>query len=575
MPTTPTADGRSGNFARPNAKYMSSPTQTADNFIEEIIVEDLANGKHDGRIHTRFPPEPNGYLHIGHAKAIVINFETARKFGGLTNLRMDDTNPSTEETQYVDNIQNDIRWLGYEWEGGTRYASDYFEELYQLALRLIDKGLAYVDDSSAAEIEAQKGDIGVPGTNSPYRDRPAAENRRLFEAMRAGMYPDGSKVLRAKIDMAHPNLLLRDPVLYRIKHEAHHRTGEDWCIYPLYDFAHGQSDSIEHITHSLCSLEFRHHRDLYNWLIEALEIFPSRQIEFARMNVDYFITSKRKLKLLIEEGVVTGWDDPRMSTLAGLRRKGYPAEAIRNFCMDTGVTRRDNQQSLDLLEFKVREVMNRDADRYMAVLDPVKLVITNYPEGTSEQFETENNPEDAARGTRQLPFSRELYVERDDFRKEPQNRKYYRLAPGKDVRLKSAYIIHCTGHEEDAAGNLTQINCTYYPDSKSGEDHSGVKAKGTLHWVNAPTAIELEVRMYEPLFTDPTPMDHPDRDFMEFINPKSLQVITARGEPALAGTQVGDSFQFLRQGYFTVDPDTTSERPVFNLTVGLKSSYRG
>ena len=554
---------------------MSSPTQTADNFIEEIIVEDLANGKHDGRIHTRFPPEPNGYLHIGHAKAIVINFETAKKFGGLTNLRMDDTNPSTEETQYVDNIQNDIRWLGYEWEGETRYASDYFEELYQLALRLIDKGLAYVDDSSAAEIEAQKGDIGVPGTNSPYRDRPAAENHQLFEDMRAGKYPDGSKVLRAKIDMAHPNLLLRDPVLYRIKHEAHHRTGEDWCIYPLYDFAHGQSDSIEQITHSLCSLEFRHHRDLYNWLIEALEIFPSRQIEFARMNVDYFITSKRKLKLLIEEGVVTGWDDPRMSTLAGLRRKGYPAEAIRNFCMDTGVTRRDNQQSLDLLEFKVREVMNRDADRYMAVLDPVKLVITNYPDGASEQLETENNPEDASRGTRQLPFSRELYVERDDFRKEPQNRKYYRLAPGKDVRLKSAYIIHCTGHEEDADGKVTQINCTYYPDSKSGEDTSGVKAKGTLHWVNAPTALDLEVRMYEPLFTDPTPMDHPERDFMEFINPKSLQVITAKGEPALAGAQVGASFQFLRQGYFTVDPDTTTERPVFNLTVGLKSSFRG
>ena len=554
---------------------MSSPTPTADNFIEEIIVEDLAIGKHDGRIHTRFPPEPNGYLHIGHAKAIVINFETAKKYGGLTNLRMDDTNPSTEETLYVDNIQNDIRWLGYHWEGNTRYASDYFEELYQLALRLIDKGLAYVDDSSAAEIEAQKGDIGVPGTNSPYRDRPAAENRQLFEAMRAGKYPDGSKVLRAKIDMAHPNLLLRDPVLYRIKHEAHHRTGNDWCIYPLYDFAHGQSDSIEHITHSLCSLEFRHHRDLYNWLIEALEIFPSRQIEFARMNVDYFITSKRKLRLLIEEGVVSGWDDPRMSTLAGLRRKGYPAEAIRNFCMDTGVTRRDNQQSLDLLEFKVREVMNRNADRYMAVLDPVKLVITNYPEGQTEQLETENNPEDASRGTRHLPFSRELYIERSDFRKEPQNRKYYRLAPGKDVRLKSAYILHCTGHEEDAEGTVTQINCTYYPDSKSGEDTSGIKAKGTLHWVNASTAVDLEVRLYEPLFTDPTPMDHPERDFLEFINPNSLQCITAKGEPALAGPQVGTSFQFLRQGYFTVDQDSTPERPVYNLTVGLKSSFKG
>ncbi|CAH0999575.1 Glutamine--tRNA ligase [Neolewinella maritima] len=554
---------------------MSTPPKTSDNFIEELIAEDLANGKHGGRIHTRFPPEPNGYLHIGHAKAVVINFEIAKKFGGTTNLRMDDTNPSTEETQFVDNIQNDIKWLGYTWVGDTRYASDYFDELYQLALRLIDKGLAYVDDSTAAEIEAQKGDIGVPGTNSPFRDRSPAENRRLFEGMKAGEFTDGSKVLRAKIDMAHPNLLLRDPVLYRIKHEAHHRTGDTWCIYPLYDFAHGQSDSIEQITHSLCSLEFRHHRDLYNWLIEALEIFPSRQIEFARMNVDYFITSKRKLKLLIEEGVVDGWDDPRMSTLAGLRRKGFPAEAIRNFCIDTGVTRRDNQQTLDLLEFKVREVMNRDADRYMAVLDPVKLVITNYPDGQTEQLDTENNPEDESRGTRALPFSRELYVERSDFRKEPQNRKYYRLAPGKDVRLKSAYIIHCEGHEEDEAGNVTQINCTYYPDSRSGEDTSGVKAKGTLHWVDAATATDLEVRLYEPLFTDPTPMDHPDRDFLEFINPNSLTVVTAKGEQALASAGVGESFQFLRQGYFTVDPDSTTDRPVFNLTVGLKSSFKG
>ncbi len=554
---------------------MSTLEMKADNFIEEIIIEDLASGKHDGRIHTRFPPEPNGYLHIGHAKAIVINFETARKFGGSTNLRMDDTNPSTEETLFVDNIQHDIRWLGYAWEGETRYASDYFEELYRFALKLIDKGLAYVDDSSAAEIEAQKGDIGVPGTNSPFRERSPEANRDLFERMKAGEFADGSKVLRAKIDMAHPNLLLRDPVLYRIKHEAHHRTGDAWCIYPLYDFAHGESDSLEEITHSLCSLEFRHHRDLYNWLIEALEIFPSRQIEFARMNVDYFITSKRKLKLLIEEGVVSGWDDPRMSTLAGLRRKGYPAEAIRNFCIDTGVTRRENQQSLDLLEFKVREVMNRDADRYMAVLDPVKLVITNYPEGQTERLETENNPEDASRGTRQLPFSRELYVERDDYRKEPQNRKYYRLAPEKDVRLKSAYIIHCVGHAEDADGKVTQINCTYYPDSKSGEDSSGVKAKGTLHWVNAATAIDLEVRLYQPLFTDPTPMDHVDRDFMEFINPDSLTVVTAKGEPALAGARVGESFQFLRQGYFTVDPDSTPEKPVMNLTVGLKSGFKG
>ena len=553
---------------------MPVTDKKADNFIEEIIVEDLENGKHDGRIHTRFPPEPNGYLHIGHAKAIVINFETAKKYGGKTNLRMDDTNPSTEETLYVDNIQNDIRWLGYDWEGATRYASDYFEDLYQFALRLIDKGLAYVDDSSAAEIESQKGDIGIPGTDSPYRNRSAAENRALFERMRAGEFADGTHVLRAKIDMAHPNLLLRDPVLYRIKHEAHHRTGDTWCIYPLYDFAHGQSDSLEQITHSLCSLEFRHHRDLYNWLIEALEIFPSRQIEFARMNVDYFITSKRKLKLLIDEGIVSGWDDPRMSTLAGLRRKGYPAEAIRNFCIDTGVTRRDNQQTLELLEFKVREVLNRDARRFMAVLDPVKLVITNYPEGQTEQLETENNPEDGSAGTRSLPFSRELYVERSDYRKEPQNRKYFRLAPEKDVRLKSAYILHCTGHEEDAEGNVTRIDCTYYPDSKSGADTSGVKAKGTLHWVNAATAVDLEVRLYEPLFTDPTPMDHEDRDFMSFVNPDSLKVVRAKGEPELAHAAAGDHFQFLRQGYFTADPDSRPGHPVFNLTVGLKSGWK-
>ena len=540
---------------------MASEVKEADNFIEEIIVEDLAQGKHGGRIHTRFPPEPNGYLHIGHAKAIVINFETAKKFGGTTNLRMDDTNPSTEETQFVDNIEHDIRWLGYDWEGSTRYASDYFEELYELALRLIDKGLAFVDDSSAAEIEAQKGDIGVPGTNSPYRDRIPEENRTFFEGMKGGEFADGSRVLRAKIDMAHPNLLLRDPVLYRIKHEAHHRTGDTWCIYPLYDFAHGQSDSIEEITHSLCSLEFRHHRDLYNWLIEALEIFPSRQIEFARMNVDYFITSKRKLKLLIEEGVVTGWDDPRMSTLAGLRRKGYPAEAIRNFCTDTGVTRRDNQQTLDLLEFKVREVMNRDADRYMAVLDPVKLVITNYPADRTEQLDTENNPEDESQGTRQLPFSRELYVERDDYRKEPQNASTTVWPRIRTCASRAPTSSTATAHEEDAAGNVTQINCTYYPDSRSGEDTSGVKAKGTLHWVNAPTAVDLEVRMYEPLFTDPTPMDHVERDFMEFINSNSLRVITAKGEPALAEAGVGESFQFLRQGYFTVDTDSTPERP--------------
>ena len=546
----------------------------ADNFIEEFIVADLENGKHDGRIHTRFPPEPNGYLHIGHAKAIVINFEIGKKFGGKTNLRMDDTNPSTEETHFVTSIANDIKWLGYEWEGNILYSSDYFEDLYQFALKLIDKGLAYVDDSTAEEIAAQKGDIDEPGTNGPFRDRTPAENRDLFERMKAGEFADGSRVLRAKIDMAHPNLLLRDPVLYRIKKETHHRTGDDWCIYPLYDFAHGQSDSIEKITHSLCSLEFRHHRDLYNWLIEALEIFPSRQIEFARMNVDYLITSKRRLKKLVDEGVVTGWDDPRMGTLAGMRRKGYPAAAIRNFCIRTGVTKRDNQQEFDFLEHCVREVLNDSADRYMAVLDPVKLVITNYPE-TGEMLTLDNNPGDEARGTREIPFSRELWVEREDYRKEPQNRKYFRMAPEKNVRLKGAYILNILGHEEDADGNVTQINATYYPDSRSGSDTSGVKAKGTLHWVDAATAIDVEVRNYDKLFTDPTPMDHEDKDFMDFINPESLTVLAAKGEPALANAKPGDTFQFLRKGYYTADEGSSAEKMVFNLTCGLKSSWKG
>lgn len=470
-----------------------------NNFIEEIVVEDLKAGKHSGQVHTRFPPEPNGFLHIGHAKAIWINFEIAKKFGGQTNLRLDDTNPTTEETSFVESIKRDIEWLGYSWQGTELYASDYFEDLYQMAVKLINKGYAYVDDSTAEEIAAGKGDIGVPGSDSPFRDRSVEENADLFQRMRNGEFPDGSKVLRAKIDMAHPNLLMRDPILYRIKHEAHHRTGDAWCIYPMYDFAHGQSDAIEEITHSLCSLEFRHHRDLYNWLIEKLEIFPSRQIEFARMNVDYMITSKRRLKRLVEDGIVSGWDDPRMPTLAGLRRKGYPAAALREFCRRTGVAKRDNQQEIDLLEFCVREELNRIADRYMAVLDPVKLVITNYPSDVVEEVEIDNNPEDAESGSRMVPFGAELYVERADFRKEPQGRKWFRLAPGKDVRLKGAYILHCEGHEEDENGHVTQINCTYYPDSRSGSDTSGVKAKGTLHWVHAPSAVDVEVRQYDRL----------------------------------------------------------------------------
>lgn len=554
---------------------MAESTEKASNFIEEIILEDLASGKHAGRVHTRFPPEPNGYLHIGHAKAICINFETAAKFGGSTNLRMDDTNPSTEETLFVDNIQNDIHWLGYEWEGNVLYASDYFQQLYDMAVDLIKKGHAYVDDSTSVEIAAQKGDIGVPGTNSPYRERSVAENLDLFTRMKNGEFPDGAKVLRAKVDMAHPNLLLRDPLLYRIKHEAHHRTGNDWCIYPMYDFAHGQSDSIEHITHSLCSLEFRHHRDLYEWLIEKLEIFPSRQIEFARMNVDYLITSKRNLKKLIDENVVSGWDDPRLGTLAGMRRRGYPAEALRNFCRNTGVAKRDNQQEFELLEFRVREVLNKVAHRYLVVMDPVKLVISNYPPGQVEYIPSENNPEDESAGNRDVPFSRELYVEREDFMKEPQNKKYFRLAPGKDVRLKSGYIIHCVGHEEDAEGNVTQINATYYPDSKSGEDTSGVKPKGTLHWVSAEKCIDIEVRNYDKLFTDPTPMNHEGKTLFDFINPNSLEIIHAKGEPALGDIKEGGKFfQFLRKGYYVSDPDSANGTPVFNLTVDLKSGFK-
>lgn len=554
---------------------MAESTEKASNFIEEIILEDLASGKHAGRVHTRFPPEPNGYLHIGHAKAICINFETAAKFGGSTNLRMDDTNPSTEETLFVDNIQNDIHWLGYEWEGNVLYASDYFQQLYDMAVDLIKKGHAYVDDSTSVEIAAQKGDIGVPGTNSPYRERSVAENLDLFTRMKNGEFPDGAKVLRAKVDMAHPNLLLRDPLLYRIKHEAHHRTGNDWCIYPMYDFAHGQSDSIEHITHSLCSLEFRHHRDLYEWLIEKLEIFPSRQIEFARMNVDYLITSKRNLKKLIDENVVSGWDDPRLGTLAGMRRRGYPAEALRNFCRNTGVAKRDNQQEFELLEFRVREVLNKVAHRYLVVMDPVKLVISNYPPGQVEYIPSENNPEDESAGNRDVPFSRELYVEREDFMKEPQNKKYFRLAPGKDVRLKSGYIIHCVGHEEDAEGNVTQINATYYPDSKSGEDTSGVKPKGTLHWVSAEKCIDIEVRNYDKLFTDPTPMNHEGKTLFDFINPNSLEIIHAKGEPALSDIKEGGKFfQFLRKGYYVSDPDSANGTPVFNLTVDLKSGFK-
>ncbi|MCR9287517.1 MAG: glutamine--tRNA ligase/YqeY domain fusion protein [Bacteroidetes bacterium] len=553
---------------------MSTESKESLNFIEQIVEEDIASGKHNGAILTRFPPEPNGYLHIGHAKALWVNFGISQKYGGKTNLRFDDTNPTTEETEFVDSIKEDIEWLGYEWDGEPLYASDYFPQLYQFAIDLIKKGLAYVEDSSAEEIGKMKGDIGVPGQNSPYRDRQIEENLRLFEGMKNGEFPDGTRVLRAKIDMAHPNLLLRDPVLYRIKHETHHRTGDDWCIYPLYDFAHGQSDSIENITHSLCSLEFRHHRDLYDWLIEKLEIFPSRQIEFARMNVEYMITSKRRLPKLVNEHFVNGWNDPRMPTLSGMRRRGYPPAAIRNFCRDTGLAKRDNLIEINKLEYAVRQELNKTAPRVMGVLDPLKVVITNYPEGKTEDLTLINNPEDESQGSRILPFSREIYIEKKDFMEDPP-RKFFRLGPGKNVRLKGAYIVHCDGFVKDeSTGEVTEVHCTYYEDSKSGSDTSGVKSKGVLHWVSIDHAVKVEVREYDRLFTEPSPLGHEGKDFLEFFNSDSLVINdNAFVEPSLKNAKPGDRFQFMRMGYYCLDEDSNDEHLVFNRTVTLKDTW--
>lgn len=544
------------------------------NFIEQIIEEDLSNGKHAGRVHTRFPPEPNGYLHIGHAKAITVNFELAQKYGGLTNLRMDDTNPTTEKTSYVESIQSDIKWLGFEWTGEVLYASDYFGKLYEFALTLISKGLAYVDDSTAEEIAEMKGEPTAPGKESPYRSRSIEENLDLFQRMKAGEFEDGARVLRAKVDMSSPNMHMRDPILYRIKHEKHHRTGDEWCIYPMYDFAHGQSDSIEGITHSLCSLEFRHHRPLYDWFIQELEIFPSRQIEFARMNVAYMITSKRKLLKLVEGGHVTGWDDPRMPTIAGMRRRGYPAGAIREFCRRAGVAKRDNLIEVELLEYTVRNELNKTANRVMAVLDPVKVVITNYPEEKTEHLLIDNNPEDPEGGQREVPFSREIYIERTDFMEDPP-RKFYRMGPGKNVRLKGAYILHCEDFVKDeATGQISEIHCTYYPESKSGEDTSGVKAKGVLHWVSIEHAAKAEVRVYDRLFSVAEPTKEEDKDFLEVINPDSLKVLeNVYVEPGLVDAKPGEQLQFMRKGYYCVDQDSTPEHPVFNLTVSLKDSW--
>lgn len=545
------------------------------NFLEEIIEADIAAGKNDGRVHTRFPPEPNGYLHIGHATSICLNFGLARKYNGKCNLRFDDTNPVTEETEYVDSIKYDIKWLlegtGSVW-ANELYASDYFETLYGFAVELIKKGLAYVDDSSAEEIAATKGDIGKPGIESPHRNRSVEENLRLFQEMRDGKYKDGEKVLRAKIDMAHPNLLFRDPLMYRIKHAHHHRTGDKWCVYPMYDFAHGQSDSIEKITHSICTLEFIHHRPVYDWFIEKLGIFPSHQYEFARRNLNYTVMSKRKLLQLVNEKHVSGWDDPRMPTISGMRRRGYTAEAIRQFCDTVGIAKRENISDIGLLEFCVREHLNKVTNRVMAVLDPVKLVITNYPEGQEEMLPAENNPEDETAGTRQIPFSRELWIEREDFMEEPP-KKFFRLGPGLIVRLKGAYIIKCEGFKKDDAGNVSEIYCSYLPESKSGHDMSEMKVKGTIHWVSVPHAKTAEVRMYDRLFKVEDPSNEAG-DFKDYINPDSMQIIpSAYIEPALANAKPQERFQFMRKGYFCVDTDSTEHKLVFNRTVTLKDAW--
>jgi glutaminyl-tRNA synthetase len=541
------------------------------NFLEEIISEDVKNGKHGGRVLTRFPPEPNGYLHIGHSKSICVNFGLAQQFGGKTNLRFDDTNPEKEETEYVDSIKADIKWLGFEW-ANELYASDYFPQLYAFAQTLIRKGLAYVDDSSAEEIAAMKGTPTEPGKESPFRNRSVDENMDLFERMRKGEFRDGEKVLRAKIDMTSPNMHFRDPIIYRIKHTAHHRTGNEWCIYPMYDFAHGQSDAIENITHSICTLEFEVHRPLYEWFIQQLELFPSHQYEFARLNLNYTVMSKRKLLQLVKEGHVRGWDDPRMPTISALRRRGFTPESIRNFAERVGVARRENIIDVGFLEFCVREDLNKRATRVMAVLDPVKLVIENYPEGQSEMLTTENNTEAENAGTREIPFSRELYIEREDFMEDPP-KKFFRLGPGKLVRLKSAFIVECTGFEKDANGEVSVIRCRYYPESKSGQDTSGLSPKGVIHWVSAPHAVKAEVRLYDRLFKVEDPSSE-EGDFKDYINPDSLHITTnAMVEPSLKDAKPGHYFQFMRKGYFVPDTDSTPEQPVFNRTVGLKDSF--
>lgn len=544
--------------------------ESGSNFIHDFLDGDLKDGVYD-HVQTRFPPEPNGYLHIGHAKAICINFTTAMKYGGTCNLRLDDTNPTKEDTEYVDAILEDIKWLGFQWDH-LYYASDYFDFIYDCAVRLIELGKAYVDDLTADEIRAYRGTLTEPGKESPYRDRSVEENLELFRRMTAGEFQNGARVLRAKIDMGSPNLNMRDPVIYRIAHVSHHRTGDKWCVYPMYDFAHPLSDAKEGVTHSLCSLEFENHRPLYNWFLQELGFeHPPRQIEFARLNLNYCVTSKRKCLALVKDNLVSGWNDPRMATLSGMRRRGYPAAAIRDFCERIGVSKAYSVVDYGLLESCVRDRLNADAPRAMAVLRPLKVIIDNYPEGQAEELEVENNPDKPELGTRKVTFSREIYVEQDDFMAEPV-KKYFRLFPGNEVRLKSAYFVTCTGYETDEDGNVTCLHCTYDPASKGGNSPDGRKVKGTLHWVSATDCISAEVRLYDRLFRTENPAD--TEAFEENINPDSLVTLTdCRLEGSLKGAKAGDTFQFMRQGYFCVDPDSTSEHPVFNRTVALNSSW--
>ncbi|MDW8327112.1 MAG: glutamine--tRNA ligase/YqeY domain fusion protein [Anaerolineales bacterium] len=551
----------------------TSPSAPVD-FIRAAVLEDIRSGRFGGRVHTRFPPEPNGYLHIGHAKAMAVDFGIAAEFGGKCNLRFDDTNPVKEEQEYVDAIMEDIRWLGYQWDGEPRYASDYFDQLYEWAVKLIKKGKAYVCDLTPEQIREYRGTLTQPGKDSPYRNRSVAENLDLFERMRRGEFAEGSRTLRAKIDMASGNINLRDPVMYRILHVEHYRTGNKWCIYPMYDFAHGQCDSIEGITHSLCSLEYEDHRPLYEWFLKELEIYAPRQIEFARLNLSYTVLSKRKLLQLVKEGHVRGWDDPRLPTLRGLRRRGYTPEAIRDFCARIGVAKNNTTIELALLEHCLREDLNRRAPRVMGVLRPLKVVIENYPEGQVEEMQAINNPEDPSTGTRPVPFSRELYIEQDDFRENPPP-KYYRLAPGREVRLRYAYFIKCVGVVKDAAGNVIELRCTYDPATRGGDAPDGRKVKSTIHWVSAAHALPAEVRLYDRLFTVPHPDDIDDgQDFKAYLNPRSLEVLTdSVVEPSLKNAQPGQNFQFERLGYFCVDPDSAGGKLVFNRSVPLKDSW--